>query len=128
MNGILIISDYIYLPNEKGLGTEYVAAQVRCVYGTRDAGNIWEDCCRDCLEGLRFLLGAASPCVFFHPERNFTVLVHGDDFNALGASDDLSWYEEQLKQSIEIKFRGRMGPGDNCDAIKILNRTVLVTP
>ena len=79
-----------------GLGNEYVAKQVRCVYGTRDEGSIWEDCYRDCLEGMGFLSGAASPCVFFHPERNSTVVAHGEDFNALGASDDSSWYEEHL--------------------------------
>ena len=70
-----------------GLGQKYVAKPVRCVYGTRDAGKIWEDCYRDCLEGMGFQSGAASPCVFFHPERNITVVAHGDDFNALGVGD-----------------------------------------
>ena len=107
---------------EMGLDKEYVAKQVGCVYGTRDAGIIWEDCYRDCLERMGFLSGAASPCVFFHPEGNITVAVHGVDFNALGVSDDLSWYEEQLKQSFEIQICGRMGPGGNRDEIKILNK------
>ena len=71
--------------------------------------------------------GAASPCVFFHPERNITVVVHGDDFNALGVSDDLSLYEDPLKHSFEIKIRGRMGPDGNCDEIKILNRILRLT-
>ena len=128
LNGISRRSAYIGLPRAMGLGKEYVAKQVRCVYGTRDAGSIWEDCYRDCLEGMGFLSGAASPCVFFHPERNITVVVHGDDFNALGVSDDLSWYEDQLKQSVEIKIRGHMGPDGNCDEIKILNRMLRLTP
>ena len=85
------------LTSRHGPGQEYVAKQVRCVYGTRDAGSICEDCCRDCLEGMGFLLGVASPCVFFHPEKNIIVVVHGDDFNALAVSDDLPWYEDQLK-------------------------------
>ena len=65
---------------------------------------------------------------FFQPGRNMTVVEHGDDFNTLGVSDELSWYEEQLKQSVEIEIRGRMGTGGNCDEIKILNRKLRLTP
>ena len=89
-NGIPRRLVYIHIPREKCLGTEYVAKQVRCVYGTRDAGSNWEDCYRDCLEEIGFLSGAALPCVCFHPERNISVVVHGDDFTALEVSDDLS--------------------------------------
>ena len=42
-NGIPRRSVYMDLPREMGLGKEYVAKQVRCVYGTRDVGDIWED-------------------------------------------------------------------------------------
>ena len=122
LNGIPTRSVYIGSQREMGLGYKYVARQVRRVHGTRDAGSIWEDCYRDCLEGVGFQSGAASPGVFFHPERNITVVVHGDDFNALGVNDKLSWYEEQLKQSVEIKIRERMGSGGNCDVIKTLNK------
>lgn len=34
---------YMKLPPEIGLGPNVVARQVRCVYGTRDAGKLWED-------------------------------------------------------------------------------------
>ena len=71
---------------------------------------------------MGFRSGASSPCVFFHPERNVSIVVHGDDFNALGTSADLDWYEKCLADNFEIKVRGRMGPGGDCTEIKILNR------
>ena len=111
-----------------GLGKDVVAKQVRCVYGTRDAGSIWEDCYRDALEDLGFTSGAASPCVFFNKDRNITIVVHGDDFNALGVAAELDWYETELAKHFEIKIRGRMGPGGDCTEIKILNRILRLTP
>ena len=116
------------LPREMRLAKEYVAKQVRCAYGTRQARSIWKDCYRDWLEGMGFLSVAASPCVFFHPGRNITMVLHGDDFNDLGVSDDFSWYEKQLKQRFEFEIRGCMGPGGNCDQIKILNEMLRLTP
>ena len=127
-NGIPRRKVYMDLPKEMGLGKDYVARQVRCVYGTRDAGSIWEDCYRDALEGMGFTSGISSPCVFWHRERNISVVVHGDDFNALGVAEQLNWYEEQLKLHFEIKIRGRMGEGGDCNEIKILNRILRLTP
>ena len=43
-NGIPERAIYMQLPRELGLSPDLVARQVRCVYGTRDAGKIWEDC------------------------------------------------------------------------------------
>ena len=115
------------LPHELGLEMEYVATLVRCCYGTRDAGAIWEDCYRDALEEMGFESGTSSPCMFYHKSRNLSVVVHGDDFNALGLQADLDWYESQLSGFFEIKVRGRMGPGGDCTEIKILNRILRLT-
>ena len=127
-NGIPRRSVYMDFPREMGLGKDVVAKQVRCVYGTRDASSIWEDCYRDALEDLGFTSGAASPCVFFNKDRNITIVVHGDDFNALGVAAELDWYETELAKHFEIKIRGRMGPGGDCTEIKILNRILRLTP
>ena len=35
---------YVKLPCELGLGKEVVARLERCMYGTRDAGALWESC------------------------------------------------------------------------------------
>ena len=126
-NGIPKRAIFMDLPRELGLGREYVAKLVRCCYGRRDAGAIWEDCYRDALEAMGFQSGISSPCMFHHKSRNLSVVVHGDDFNALGIATDLNWYESELAKFFEIKIRGRMGPGGDCEEIKILNRILRIT-
>ena len=120
---------YMSLPKEMGLPSHFVAKQVRCVYGTRDAGAIWEDCYRDALEAMGFRSGVASPCCFHHAEKGLSVVVHGDDFTALGCDAELDWYEKKLAENFELKIRGRVGEGCSGDnEIRILNRIVRLTP
>ena len=119
---------FMSLPREMGLPSHYVAKQVKCVYGTRDAGAIWEDCYRDSMEAMGFTSGIASPCCFRHTTKAISVVVHGDDFTALGTDADLDWYEAQLAKSFEIKIRGRLGEGcPGPQEIRILNRVVRIT-
>ena len=66
------------VPKEMGLPPNTVARQVRCVYGTRDAGKLWEDTYTQVLEGLGFATGASNPCVFHNAERDIATVVHGD--------------------------------------------------
>ena len=116
------------LSRELGLPPHMVGLQVRCVYGIRDAGSIWEDTYGHCLESAGFKSGISSPCVFYHALRNVTCVVHGDDFTSLGDDDALDWVEGVLAESFDIKVRGRLGtgcPGDN--EIRILNRIVRIT-
>ena len=120
---------FMSLPKEMGLPSHYVAKQVKCVYGTRDAGAIWEDCYRDSLEAMGFVSGVASPCCFSHKAKGISVVVHGDDFTALGSDEVLDWYEAELAKSFEIKIRGRLGEGcAGPQEIRILNRVVRITP
>ena len=126
-NGIPKRNIYMSLPKEMGLPSHFVAKQVRCVYGTRDAGAIWEDVYRDTLEAIGFTSGVASPCCFKHPTKNISVVVHGDDFTALGDDDTLDWYEGEMAKHFEIKIRGRLGEGcKGPNEIRILNRVVRI--
>ena len=53
------------------------------------------------------------------------VVVHGDDFTAVGAKADILWYEAQLETKFEIKKRGHIGFSDGCvREMRILNRIV----
>ena len=116
---------YMSFPKELGLPSNLVAKQVRCVYGTRDAGAIWEDTYRAALEDMGFISGAGSPCCFWHEAKNISVVVHGDDFTAMGLNDDLDWYEKTLAENFELKIRGRLGEGcTGPQQIRILNRIV----
>ena len=119
---------FMKLPPEMGLGPDVVARQVRCVYGTRDAGRLWEDTYTQVLNDMGFRTGISNPCVFYHPSRDISIVVHGDDFTALGTDANLNWYEDMLMKSFEIKIRGRIGEGVGGDnQIKILNRVVSLT-
>ena len=43
--------------------------------------------------------------------RDISVVVHGDDFTALGTDADLDFYEKKLAEHFELKIRGRIGEG-----------------
>ena len=105
-----------------------VGKLVRCMYGTRDAGAIWETCYTDCLVNMGFVQGVASPCCFEHKEWKVSVAVHGDDFTALGNTQGLSKYEEGMKNTSECKIKGRLGRGkDDLKEMRVLNRIVRIT-
>ena len=119
---------YMQFPKELGLGPNLVAKLVRCAYGCRDAGHIWELCYTSALESIGFITGAASPCCFFHPTLDVNVVVHGDDFTAMGTDKDLDHYEKDLARHFEFKIRGRIGKGvDGPNNIRILNRCLKLT-
>ena len=65
-NGIPTRPLYLRLPPELGLPRDVVGKLVKCCYGTRDAGQIWEDCYVNALIGLGFKQGVSSPCSFYH--------------------------------------------------------------
>ena len=48
-------------PRELGLPKSPLAKQMKCVYGTRKAGMIWEETYRAALEEIGFTAGRASP-------------------------------------------------------------------
>ena len=127
-NGIPKRPLYMTFPNDLGLPSHLVAKQVRRVYGTRDAGAIWEDTYRGALEDMGVTSGAASPCCFHHPKRNISVVVHGDEFTAIGLDADLDYYETELAKNFELKIHGRLGEGCKGDnQLRILNRIVTIT-
>ena len=112
-----------------GLGKDLVGVLDRCMYGTRDAGAIWEQVYTDALVQMGFVQGVASPCCFHHPEWQISVVVHGDDFTALGTDASLQKYEDSMKAAFEIKLKGRLGsdPGD-LKEMRVLNRIVRICP
>ena len=66
-----------------------------------------------------------SPCVFFHPDRDISLVVHGDDFTSLARESDLTWFKEQLTNRFLIKDRGILGPETHdLKEIRLLNRVI----
>ena len=102
-----------------------VAHLKRCVYGTRDAGMIWEETYATVLVNMGFKRGIASPCWFHHPGGHLSLVVHGDDFTCLGSLEDIRWYEDQMRQAFEIKIKGTLSEAKGCDReVRVLNRVV----
>ena len=83
-NGVPRRNVHLAFPKELAIPEHLVAHLKRCVYGTRDAGAIWEDCYADALMEMGFERGTASPCCFYNPTTRLRVVVHGDDFTCLG--------------------------------------------
>ena len=97
----------------------------KSMYGTRDATQNWEACYTQAHKDMGFTVGKASTCVFWHPEKNVRVVVHGDDFTALGWSTDLDWYRKGIQDRMETQVKGRLGPEKHDDKhIRVLNRIV----
>ena len=71
------------------------------MYGTRDAGKLWEDCYTQVLESMGFVTGISNPCTFYHPKKEISIVVHGDDFTALAEDSVLDWYENELMKSFD---------------------------
>ena len=58
---------FLRLPSELGFPKDLVARLDRCVYGTRDAGAIWEDVYSDVLLKMGFQQGKGSPLLLPSP-------------------------------------------------------------
>ena len=128
-NGVPTRDLYVKLPPELGLGRQVVGKLQKCMYGTRDAGAIWEWTYTQALLKMGFVQGKSNPCCFKHPKWRLALVVHGDDFTCLGTDHHLDLYEKAIQESFEVELRGRMG-NDEGDAqeMKILNRIVRITP
>ena len=75
--------------------------KTRCVHGTREAGMIWEQCYRDDPENVGFISGVSNPCLVHHVDRDISVVVHGDDFTAMGTDADFDWYTSELEKAFQ---------------------------
>ena len=76
------------------------------MYGTCEAGKIWEDTYRDAREAMGFLSGKASPSIFYHPMHDIAT---GNDFTALGMEKEINWLKGKMQEVYEIKDKGTMG-------------------
>ena len=115
---------YVELPPEDK--QEGMCAKLtKAMYGTRDAAQSWEATYRKAHEDWGFQVGSASPCIMFHPKREIRLVVHGDDFTALGWEHQLDWYRGQVTSKFESKVKGRIGPAkDDLKSMRVLNRLV----
>ena len=74
------------LPDEdRAEGDEQMCGRlVMSMYGTRDAATNWAAEYTETLLQDGYVRGQAHTCLFHNPSTNVAVMVHGDDFVAVG--------------------------------------------
>ena len=116
---------YIELPEEAGAGPGMCGKLDFWLYGFRPAAAAWEKLYSSRLEGCGFVRGTSCGVVFYHPGRDISCVVHGDDFTLAGCEEDLKWIQKLMKGWFEIKVRAMLGPEEQDDKeVVILGRTV----
>ena len=116
---------YVELPEEAGARAGKCGKLLRWLYGCRRAAQAWETFYSEKLQGAGFVRGRACGVVFRHPERDVSVMCHGDDFMATGDGGDLRWLASLMATWFEIKVRAVMGPEEGDDKeVVILGRCV----
>ena len=85
----------------------------------------WAKRFRDVIVAMGFVKGKASPCNFFHPVKNVSTTVRGDDLTLTGREADHQWFEGKLKEQVKIKSE-TLGPSTqrHLQEIRVLNRVL----
>ena len=96
---------YVELPDEdKQPGDEAMCGRLNVsMYGTRDAALNWAEEYAETLKAAGSKRGVTNPCLFWHPGTDVTVMVHGDDFVAVGEGSHLEYTTKVLKDKYKIK-------------------------
>ena len=96
------------------------------LYGTRDAAANWQRCVSEHLVSLGFRPGQSNPCVFWHPRRGISTLVHGDEYASTGTVEQLDWLRGRLEEKFEMKtvLLDHSNRKDVQREVKVLNRVL----
>ena len=120
---------YIELPpeDEASKDGQTCGLLVKSMYGTQDAPNIWQTHYTETLQKAGFRRGLSNASVFYQEAWDVRVMVHGDDFLALGDAQHLEKLSQVLKDAYELKCLGILGDedGDRTEA-HFLNRLIRV--
>ena len=96
---------YIELPpeDEASKDGQTCGLLVKSMYGTQDAPNIWQTHYTETLQKAGFRRGLSNASVFYQEAWDVRVMVHGDDFLALGDAQHLEKLSQVLKDPYELK-------------------------
>ena len=73
------------------------------MYGTRDAALNWATEYATTLEASGYIRGRANSCLFWHPGKGVSLMVHGDDFVATGDPASLTSLQKTLEDKYSLK-------------------------
>ena len=91
--------------------------------GTRAAAHDWQTEVTRTMKEPGFKQGKASPCVFWHRQRDIKALVHADDFVSSCERAELEWLCKGLKK-FETKMIMVGEDDDMANQARVLNRIV----
>ena len=120
---------YVQLPDEdKEPGDEGMCGKLRVsMYGTRDAAMNWANEYAETLRAAGFVQGKTSPCLFYHAGKDVAIMVHGDDFVAVGDPAHLAETEKALRDKYKIKTELLGSAKEDMKEVRILNKVVRLT-
>ena len=116
---------YVMLLDEAGCPEGMCGKLNYWLYGFRPAAAAWEKLDSSKLEECGFLRAESCGVVFFHPERDIALVVHGDDFTFCGVSEELKWIRNLMASWFEIKVRAILGNDTGDDKEVVLLGRVL---
>ena len=94
------------------------------MYGTRDAATNWAAEYTETLIKDGYRRGEANTCLFHHPISGVAVMVHGDDFVAVGDKDGLKSIREALEGKYKLKVQTLGGRKECVKEIRVLNKII----
>ena len=121
---------YVKLPEEdQEPGDENKCGKLlMSMYGTRDAAVNWSSEYTATLLADGYKQGSSNPCLFYHPTTDVAVMVHGDDFIAVGDEKSLKGTRATLEDRYKLKVE-TLGEGPACkQEIRVLNKVLRRTP
>ena len=94
------------------------------MYGTRDAAQNWSREYSATLAKAGYKRGIANPCLFVNASEKVSLMVHGDDFVAVGPEAGVRKLHEALEKAYKVKAQV-MGNDDGDDReLRVLNRVI----
>ena len=96
---------YIQLPEVCKCPEGMCGKLVYWLYGFRPAAAAWERLHSSKLVEVGFERGDSCGVVFYHPGRDLSLAVHGDDYTLCGLDEDLKWIRALMESWFEIKMR-----------------------
>ena len=120
---------YVKLPEEdREPGDDNMCGRLKVsMYGTRDAALNWATEYGETLKAAGYQQGVSNPCLFWHPAKEVTIMVHGDDFVAIGDDEQLAETERTLAQKYKIKTE-KLGAGaHDAKEVRVLNKVIRYT-
>ena len=120
---------YIKLPAEDPRSSEsgVCGKLLFSMYGTRDAALNWCNEYSSTLEKAGYKRGIANPCLFRSDNDKVSLMVHGDDFVAVGPDTGVKKLNAVLEKAYKVKTQV-MGVGsDEFKELRVLNRIIRLT-